>query len=232
MATLAINAPGRDIYLSTDHAASSYGVPVLVEAERAYGPADLIDSGLGPVTAAELVRQCGPCLGRPGDVDADEAQEMLDAWEAGVGPDQTIRQGVVAAPDDSHYERRSIAGQPVLISISPPVAASADSRGGLQWTWDVTVTPQSHIWYRGRGASLEDCRRQVEQRLARPPVSLASIDAGFDSRSHGTPVVIAASPDACDAVAHVRWDGGETVDHVGAVAEALRQAGYAVRVQR
>ena len=54
-----------DYYLTTEHAASSYGVPVLVRrsTNQAFGPADLIQTGNegvfarieGPVTAAQHV---------------------------------------------------------------------------------------------------------------------------------------------------------------------------------
>jgi len=33
------------MYLTTDHAASSYGLPVLVQNRMAYGPADRLPSG-------------------------------------------------------------------------------------------------------------------------------------------------------------------------------------------
>jgi len=83
MATLAINVPGRDVMLSTEHAASSYGVPVLVEDGRAYGPADPIDAGQGKmVPAAHLVKTAGIVRGRPGDLDGD-ADQLIDAAEAG-----------------------------------------------------------------------------------------------------------------------------------------------------
>jgi hypothetical protein len=54
--------------LSTDHAASNYGQPVLVAGGVAYGPLDLVRIGGRVVTACELVRSLA--IPRPEDPDA------------------------------------------------------------------------------------------------------------------------------------------------------------------
>ncbi len=84
MATVAINVPGRSIHLSTDHAASSYGLPVLVMDDgRAYGRSDIVDDGSPEGCRADhLVRTCGLLRGRPGDVEGEDADRLLDAWES------------------------------------------------------------------------------------------------------------------------------------------------------
>lgn len=51
---LVYRAGGRTAVLTTEHAASSYGIPVLVVAGAAYGPGDSLPSGC---LAAELVRR-------------------------------------------------------------------------------------------------------------------------------------------------------------------------------
>lgn len=59
MATAIVHATplGADALLTTDHAASSHGLPVLVVNRRAYGPADLVPYGEGEVPARDVVRQ-------------------------------------------------------------------------------------------------------------------------------------------------------------------------------
>lgn len=59
MTTLIINntpglfgTPEHNVYLTTDHAASSYGVPVLIKRGVAHGPADLIDLANGRAVPA------------------------------------------------------------------------------------------------------------------------------------------------------------------------------------
>ena len=43
--------------LTTEHSASSYGIPVLIRRGEAYGPGDLIGLPDDLITARELVRQ-------------------------------------------------------------------------------------------------------------------------------------------------------------------------------
>lgn len=77
--------------LTTDHAASSYGAPVLVDMQTgvAYGPADVVpiyndDLGHG-ITAAELVDRNSPdmmLIFEPSleKCDAQMAARFLEAW--------------------------------------------------------------------------------------------------------------------------------------------------------
>lgn len=54
--------------LSTEHAASSYGIPVLVDRNgEAYGPADIIVHGGRAISAADFVREEAARCGLEGD---------------------------------------------------------------------------------------------------------------------------------------------------------------------
>ena len=76
---------GEDAYLSTDHAASSYGQPVLIIGQSVFGPADL------PV---ETLAASPAELAVPEDIWPDPANQALrteagrisDAWNETVRP--------------------------------------------------------------------------------------------------------------------------------------------------
>lgn len=58
MSEIALGRVGRGWKLTTDHSASSYGIPVLVDRHgEAYGPADIIIRGGRTVAAADFVRE-------------------------------------------------------------------------------------------------------------------------------------------------------------------------------
>jgi len=83
MASTCLDVPGRRAWLTTDHAASSYGLPVLVLDDHAYGPADRVDDGSpAGCTADDLVRKTRVVLAAPGDNDitADEADALREAF--------------------------------------------------------------------------------------------------------------------------------------------------------
>lgn len=76
-----------DIFLTTDHSASSYGVPVLLIGETAYGPADILPSGM---RAGELVgRFLARAAAGPGTF--VETQEGRDMARRFLGADPAVR---------------------------------------------------------------------------------------------------------------------------------------------
>ena len=65
--------------LSTDHAASSYGQPVLVIAGEAYGVADLVRLPSGPVPAGKLK------LRYPDSLEEAGQATLIRLWERAKG---------------------------------------------------------------------------------------------------------------------------------------------------
>ena len=78
-----VSFPGFE--LSTEHASSSYGQPVLIFNDVAYGPCDKVSGPiLGEISAARLVRATEPSLGHTAD-SLEMARNFLDLASTGFG---------------------------------------------------------------------------------------------------------------------------------------------------
>lgn len=59
MSSLQTIIGGESVYLTTEHPASSYGIPVLVFRGTAHGPGDMIQTDSGDaMTAEQFLRSC------------------------------------------------------------------------------------------------------------------------------------------------------------------------------
>lgn len=80
LTTVYLDVPGHAAALTTEHAASSYGVPVLVVDGVAYGPGDWVPigdrAGMRAAALAEQVRLVLP-PGEPATTETAERMERL-----------------------------------------------------------------------------------------------------------------------------------------------------------